>query len=264
MKKLILAIALITIMLSAGLLAGCDRVLISEKSGPETSRDYEFTDFTGIDIGNAFELEVTYADTYKVTITAGQNVLDRIKVSKMGDTLQIDMDDWFFFWHSTPKARITMPVLKELDCSGATEVNVKGFRSAEDFTLSLSGASHLDIDMETGDFDAEISGASKLIGYLKTANSDIEFSGASEVKLTGSAGDLMLDGSGASHAGLSGFAVNDADIELSGASHAEADVSGKMDVALSGASSLEYSGNPTIGRVDITGASSMEEKEGGE
>ena len=260
MKKLILLITLITAIVSGLILTGCTRVLISDSGASTTTRDYDFTDFTGIEIGHAFELEITYSDTYKVSITAGKNMLDRIDVSKVGDTLKIDMDNWVFNWNSTPKATITMPVLRSLDCSGASKGNVLGFKSSEDFTLKLEGASDLDIDMEVGEFNSEISGASKLIGYLKASKSRIEVSGAGEAKLTGSGGNLILDGSGACHVGLSGFQVDDADIELSGASDASVYVSGKMDVTVSGASSLEYSGNPTMGRLDISGASDIEQK----
>src|SRR4030042_3553494 len=102
MKKLILSIALITILASVLILTGCNRVLISEKNGPTTTQNYDFTDFTGIEIGHAFKLEVTYADTYKVTITAAKSVLDRIEVKKVGSTLVIDMDAWFFSWNRPP------------------------------------------------------------------------------------------------------------------------------------------------------------------
>jgi hypothetical protein len=53
---------------------------------------------------------------------------------------------------------------------------------------------------------------------------------------------------------------NDANIELSGASHASLEINGKLDVSLSGASSLGYGGNPTLGRLDVTGASSIKQK----
>jgi len=260
MKRLILVIALITVLLSGSILAGCTRVLISDKNSPATTQDYNFTDFTGIEIGNAFELEVTPSDTYKVTITASESILEHIDVSKVGSVLIIDMDKWLFNWHSTPKVTITMPSLQSLELSGASKGNVRGFKSTNDFDLILSGASNLDIDMETGNFVSEISGASKLIGYIKASSSSIDLSGASEVKLEGSGGNIVLNGSGASNATLRSFTVNDADIELSGASDTSLFISGRMDVSLSGASSLEYGGNPTLGILDITGASEIKQR----
>lgn len=260
MKKMIFAIALITILISGTILTGCNRVLISTENGTLSTRDYDFTDFTGIEIGHAFELEVTPSDVYKVTITAGESILKRITVSKSGNVLKIDMDAWFFSWHSTPKVTITMPALTWLDLSGASRGNARGFKSSQELKVSLSGASSLDIDMEAGKFESDISGASRLIGYLTAGSSSFDLSGASEVKLTGSGGDLIVDGSGASHFALQDFTVNNADIDLSGASHASLNISGRLDVELSGASSLEYEGSPTLGRLDISGVSDIEQK----
>jgi hypothetical protein len=260
MKKTVIIIGLILLLISGAVLSGCTPVLISEKNGPTTTREYDFTDFTGIEIGHAFELEVTPSDTYQVTITAGKSVLDHIDVSKVGSTLKIDMDHWLFNWHSSPKITISMPDLQELNLSGACKGNARGFKSSHDFKLFVSGASELDLDMEVGRLKSEISGASKVAGYLKASSSDIELSGASEVKLEGAGGNIILDGSGVSNFNLSGFAANDAGIELSGASHASLTINGKMDVSLSGASSLEYGGNPTMGRLDISGASDIEQK----
>ena len=260
MKKTLVIIGLILLLISGTVLSGCERVLISEKNGPIIMKEYDFTDFTGIEVGHAFHIDVTPADTYKVTITAGENVLDRIDVTKSGSTLKIDMDAWWFTWHSTPKVVITMPVLRDLDMSGASKGNVRGFKSSEDFALELTGASELDLDMEAGDFTAHISGASKLAGYLKASSSDIELSGASRSELKGTGGDTFVDASGASHVNMIDFAADDAEIELSGASHAGLTINGRMDVSLSGASSLEYGGNPTPGNLDISGASNIEHK----
>jgi len=261
MKKLFFVTAIILILASMTLFTGCVRVDISEKNGPITTQHYDFTDFTGVDVGNAFKLEVIPATSYNVTITAGENVLKRINVSKSGSTLIIDIDGWAFIWRSSPRVTISMPVLTYLRLSGASEGSALGFKSSEDFKIDLSGASSLDIDMETGFFIAEVSGASDVRGRLTAAGSDIDLSGASHMELTGSGGDIKLHGSGASSADLTYFSVINADIEFTGASHGTLDVSGRLDVDLSGASSLDYLGNPTLGKKEVSGASDLEQKQ---
>ena len=260
MKKIALAIVLIALLTIADMLSGCGSVSIITDSGALTTQEYNFIGFTGIEIGHAFELEVTPSDTYGVTITAGKNILEHINVSKSGSILKIDMDNLLFNFHNIPKATITMPDPQGLNLSGASKGTAQGFYSSHDFKLSLSGASTLDMDMETGNFESEISGASKLTGNLKASSSSIELSGASQAKLTGAGGNIIVNGSGASQAELTDFTVNDANIELSGASHASLDINGKMDASLSGASSLEYGGNPTLGKLDVTGASEIKQK----
>jgi hypothetical protein len=94
-----------------------------------------------------------------------------------------------------------------------------------------------------------------MTGMLKADSSDIKLSGASRLSLDGSGGNVKVEASGASSALLSDFAVRDANIELSGASRAELDISGRLDANISGASTLIYEGNPTLGNIEVTGAS---------
>lgn len=260
MHRLLLVGALMALLTGGGLLAGCVRVDVAEKNGPLTTRSYEYTGFTGIEMGNAFNLDVTQGASYNVTITAGENVFSHIKVSQSGTTLKIDFDTWTYIWHSTPQVTITMPTLTRLDLSGASHSNISGFKSAADVKVKLSGASGAELDMDTGYFTAEVSGASTLKGRVAASGSDFDISGASNVDITGSGGNLKCHASGASSVSLFYYEANDADIEFTGASHGAINVSGRLDVDLSGASSLDYQGSPTLGNIDISGASDLNKK----
>jgi hypothetical protein len=260
MKKSILIVAGTLIVIMAVLLTGCVSPIIEKDSGPVVTRNYDFTDFNVIQIGYAFRLEVTRADTYSIQIDASESIIDDIKVTKTGNKLEIGLDRLVFQFARSPRAKITMPELRGLDMSGAARGDVSGFRSSQDFDLALSGASQLEMDMETGAFECEISGASEATGYLKATSADIELSGASQIEVTGSGGNLRLDASGASQADLDHFTVNDADIELSGASNADLYVNGRLDADLSGLSEVNYEGNATLGRVTTSGGSDIERR----
>lgn len=260
MKKLIIGIILASLLATLTVFSGCIKVDLAEKNGPITTQSYSFKDFTGIDIGYAFELIVTPSSDYSVTITAGENVLKHIKVHLNGPMLVFDIDNWTDIWWSSfyiPKVNISMPVLEKLKLTGASKTTVTGFSSKHDFALNVSGASEIDLDMTVGDFIAVISGASHINGKMSAKNSDIGLSGASHIRLSGSGGDLVLKASGASDMDLKNYPVNNASIDFSGASHASIDVSGRLDVELSGASSLDYTGIPTLGHMDISGSSSL-------
>ena len=257
MKKTILIAICAVILISGMLITGCKRVAIDSDTGPKVTRSYDHTDFTRLEVGYAFRLEVTPADTYSITIVASESVFDHIKVTKSGDKLEIGLDSPFFHLFSAPRVKITMPELRGLYLTGASEGNVTGFRSAQDFELSLSGASELDMDMETGAFESEMSGASELSGYLKATSCNMDLSGASEMELRGSGGNIKIDASGASQLDLIDFTVNDADIEVSGASECSLDLNGRLDIDLSGSSTLEYSGHPTMGNTDLSSGSEL-------
>jgi hypothetical protein len=263
MKKAIISIILIALVTASLTFAGCVRVDLAEKNGPITTNTYNNIGFTGIDIGNAFELTVTQSANYSITVTAGQNVMEHIKIHQDGSLLVFEIDSWVDVWWSNwynPKVAITMPDLTELNLTGASQANVSGFESDNNFRLYVSGASEIDMDMTTGDFFTKLSGASRVSGSLTATKTDIELSGASRIKLSGSGGDITLEGSGASDAELKNYTGEDASIDFSGASHANLNVSGRLDVQLRGASSLDYYGNPTMGNIDTSGASSINHK----
>jgi hypothetical protein len=178
----------------------------------------DFRDFTKLEVSHAFEVNLVQSRSYSVVITADDNVIDEVEVTKFGNTLRIGLRETYFNVQGvTLRAEVSMPTLEALDLSGAT---------------SLKG------EMGTGDVRFELSGASRLT-------------------LDGTGGDMRIDASGASHADLSDFVVEDADVEVSGASRATVNVTGRLDVDASGASRVDYLGDPILGRIDTSGASSV-------
>ena len=229
MKKAVI-LPLIAVFFTSGLLVGC---------GPVRTQEFNFTDFTRVEVGWAFRVEIVQSDSYSVSITADENLFNFIQVSQEGETLKIGLTQIMPF--RTLKAEITMPDLYELSLSGATRGTVKGFSSSHDFILDLSGASRLSGDITAGD-------------------AQFIASGASTIQLQGSADDMTVNASGASRVELASFPVNNAQVILSGASRGTVNLGGRLDADLSGASTLNYSGNPTLGSIKTSGGSTISEK----
>ena len=259
MKKAIVAV-LVAVLLTAGLLVGCVGVLVTG-SGNLKTEEMDFSEFTRVEVGSAFEVEITQSDSYSVSITADDNLFKHIEVSQEGKILKIGLKPRITFGSVTLKAKITMPQLRGLGLSGATRGTVSGFSSTENVDLEVSGASSLDlVDISVGDVKSDISGASKVTGDITAGDADFDVSGASTVQLEGSASDIVVDASGASRVKLAAFPVNNADIKLSGASSGTVNLDGRLDADLSGASKLEYIGEPTMGTINTSGASTLSKK----
>jgi len=271
MKKMIIPAAVLPVLLLVTfLVSGCGVILVPEngetEAGEMETRQYDFTEFTRVDIGSAFEYEIQQADTYSVSITANSNLFDDIRVAKAGQTLEIGVElpgVAVTIFNASPnlKALITMPQLQGLDSSGATNGTVTSFRSDDNLDVAVSGASTVKLeDIASGDTAFDISGASKVTGDIAVKDLELEVSGASTVQLKGSANSLAVDGSGASHLKLADLKMGNADVTLSGASDATINLVGRLDADLSGASTLEYIGEPTLGIMDTTGASTVKRK----
>ena len=286
MKKIMPAIVII-ILITAVLLTGCNVIFTSSGDGEKGSgnletRQYDYTDFTRVDIGHAFRYEIEQSDTYSISITADDNIFEHIEVKQDGQTLRIGLEPFLSFQSITLEAIITMPRLTGLESSGATRGTVTGFSSGDDLDLVVSGASRVELaDITTGDIEGNISGASNLTGKLTAGNIDIEISGASDVDsdlqagdvelnisgaskvdFDGSGNDLLVDASGASRIRLGDYSVINADIRMSGASSCSIDVSGRIDIDLSGASRLDYTGQPVLGSISLSGGSQIEGENG--
>lgn len=288
MKKITL-IVIVLVLITTVMLAGCDAIFTTSGDGEKGSgnletRQFNFTDFTEVDIGSAFSYEINRADNFSVSITADDNIFEHIQVEQDGKTLRIGLEPFLNFGSITLKADITMPRLNGLESSGATRGTVIGFNSGDNLDLEVSGASKVDFaDINTGDIDGNISGASKLEGKITTGNIvleitgagdiycelnaenvELEVSGASTVKFDGSGNDIIVDASGASRIKLGGYSVINADISMSGASSCNINVSDSLNFNLSGASKLEYSGQPTISSFEISGGSQINNVNGSE
>ncbi len=232
----------------------------SVDTGSAVNREMDLTDFTNVEVGHAFEVNITRSDSYSVNITASERLFEHINVIKSGSTLKISLKPLRFNIMPSLEARITMPVLNRLRLAGATKGVVSGFSSQNGFDLNLSGSSTLALDVETSDARFEISGASRLSGNVMAGDAELVLSGASRAELDGSANNVILSAWGASKLDLDGFIVNDATVHLKGASQAVINVNGRLDLDLSGCSKLRYTGNPTMREVNVSGASMLSKK----
>jgi len=218
----------------------------------------DYRDFTKIDAGYAFSIEVTEADAFSVSITLDDNLFEYLNIGQTGDTLHISLEPNNSYRNSTLRATINMPALREVKLSGASKGDVKWFTSSDNLELAASGASHFELDdIDSGNTKLILSGASKASGSINMADGDFDISGASTVELEGTAQDVSMAASGASTMLLPDFTIANADIELSGASTTRVNVSGTLDISASGASMLVYIGNPTLGRVNISSFSTL-------
>ena len=256
MKRI--AVIGLLILLISSLLVGCVPGTWVKGNGKIETRDYSLSGFTRIEVSGAFEITVTRSADYKVSVTTSNNLFDYLDINVVGDLLRIRPRPTFSFHLSEFKAVVTMPELTGFNISGASNGTVSGFIDGSSPTIEVSGASKLNMtDMKFNSSAIEVSGASRLNATIDTSKCNIEVSGASTLTMSGSADTAQMNVSGASSLRISDFNINNADVIVSGASNASVTVRGTLDAQVNGASRLTYAGNPKLGQVDVSGASSM-------
>ena len=107
-----------------------------------------------------------------------------------------------------------------------------------------------------------IRGAVKLtVKQLSGPTFALESKGASEVTLAGNIDRLLVDMTGASQLAAAGLQTKTAEISTTGAGDAEVAVTDTLNVVITGAGKVTYSGNPATIKKQITGAGSIRHKD---
>ncbi len=127
-------------------------------SGRPVTRTFAFADFDSLEIGNAFQAEITAADTYLVEVTVDDNLVEHLQVEQQGNPVKIGLKPMTTAHNAEMQVHITLPALVSLDASGATSANLTGFNSDKPTHLNASGASKVRGDMETGDLTVDVTG----------------------------------------------------------------------------------------------------------
>lgn len=193
------------------------------------SKAFEFSDFTEVEGEEDVRISISVGKPWKVRVFGPDR--EEIQMERNGKRLIIISEEEL---DEDTRVVIEMPTLSALRLSGAAECEILDF-SQGNLEYRLSGASHLSFK-----------------GVAKDILS--EASGASQVLLNGSAVSITHEGSGASQLEADGLEVKQADLEVSGAAHAEIKVLETLNAKASGASSIEYAGNPARVKEQKTGA----------
>ena len=186
----------------------------------------------------ALGVVVREAEEYRVTVRADDNVIDHIRVEQIGDRLVVAMDEKRLYRKATMEAEIHLPVLTAVRASGASRVVLDGIASNTDLEIELSGVSGLDGAVSAGDVRARLSGSSRIV-------------------LSGRAVNLHLRSSGSIRVDMGRFEVLNADIAAGQASRVVVNVSDRLIASASGASTVEYLGDPESVEPTTTGAAKI-------
>lgn len=218
-----------------------DRSSYRRRSSGADSQVYQFKDFDEVKLISLFDFDITRGNNFSVRLEGDENDLDDVYLSQTGDELEIRYGKNTDWWKSRKlkdkvKVFIEMPELEYLKATGACDGEIRDFTEA-DMSLELDGASKLWADVT--------------VQYL-----EVDLEGASELTLVGSGDDLKADLVGASELNAYNYSVDDAEVNVSGASTAKVYVKNELEADASGASKIRYRGNARV-TSDSRGLSSV-------
>ena len=211
----------------------------SQSKGPERTRTLKVSDFSKLDMGSAFKINVEQGSSYSVSVTGKEDDLDDLEYGVSRGKLHIGYKNSSWTKNrQNVQVEITMPNLDGVDFSGACNAKVAGFRRGRGMNIDVSGASRVEMDFTADKVFVDLSGASRLTLLGRGEILEGEMSGAS-----------TFDGKD--------FPVKEANIDASGASKASVVASSALQADASGASSIRYSGSVSQVRSSSSGAGSV-------
>ena len=243
-KQKIAGVSGLTILLGLILMmqTGCTYAFKGIKgNGNVVKQERKVSDFSGFEVGGAFRVFLTQGDEEKLIIEADENLLPVIETKVKGGTLIITTNENIKDF-KTLNIYLTFKKMNDMEISGACHLTGENKFSFDNLELDCSGASEVDMK-------------------LSASSLEMDISGASNIDLYGSAEKISLDISGASSLEAYELETVNCDIEASGAANARISVSNELSAEVSGASKLRYKGNPKLISHDVSGAGSMKKVE---
>ena len=230
----------------------------------ENAQQRKVPSFTAISVSSAIDLYLTQSNKNEVAVSAtNDEIRDHIITEVVGGTLIIRLGDrgtwmsWKKWGNYKTKAYVSIKDIDALTASGASNVHLVNTIESPKMRIKLSGASDFKGNIKAGVLIYQLTGASDYKGEVIANSIDIDGSGASSIELIGKVDDLAIEVSGASDAKLYNLTAKGAILRASGASNIGVTVTEILRANSSGASDINYKGNPNVKESNTSGASSI-------
>lgn len=234
----------------------------------ENAQARQVGNFTAINVSSAIDLYLTQGESCQIAVSANDNeTRDRIKTYVEDGTLFIKMEyakgwkNWNKWGNYKLKAYVSVHDLIALTGSGASNIHVINKMVSSKILVKLSGASDFKGDVQADFLSVYMSGASDYYGSLKANALSVDLSGASSLQLKGEAENVSLELSGASNAKMYELTSKNAAVNCSGASSANINVSTSLKAHASGASDINFKGEPINKEFNKSGGANIRHKD---
>lgn len=190
----------------------------------EYTKEFDVRDFRKVEVGGAYAIDLRQGDRFMMSVDGDRDDVEEIAVSvdgggtllvkKKNDTNLFNVDD------QRIGLRITMPLLSDINLSGASKARISGFRNLDRLYAELSGAVEAEFDIRADRLELEATGAAKTTLKGRARSAKITLTGACKLDAT----DMEMD---------------EADVRAIGASRAEMGKVKRLNKTSIGASKID-------------------------
>lgn len=250
-----LTVAVVALLGAVGLTA-CDGDLHfgDGAGGPRATVTREIDPVTSVEIGTSGTMEVSVGEEPSLTITAGEEVLDRITAVVHGDTLEIDLPGaWINV--GTIRYELVVPALAGVSIEGSADVRGELAPAGEPVQIRIDGSGDVDLTGAAGSSVSVAIDGSGDIALEDVAADDAEvvIDGSGNVTLRGTSTTLTVAIPGSGDVDAGDLVAQDVTVDVGGSGtvlvHAERTLDGRID----GSGDVLYRGDPEV-TTDVDGS----------
>ncbi|MFD1504748.1 DUF2807 domain-containing protein [Georgenia yuyongxinii] len=205
-------------------LVGCGAVL---DAGPATTEERTIEDVSAVSLAGAGNVNLTTGAEPSLTVTAGENIIDRVTSTVRDGVLRLDVDGPMYGSPGEITYDLVLPSVEEIRIDGAGDVDAQ-LTAGETLEVDLSGAG-----------DVRATG-------VDVTSLTVRVGGVGGVHLSGAADrqTVVISGVG-DYDGVS-LTSADADVTIGGAGDAQVHATDTLNASVDGAGSIVHTGGARV------------------
>jgi hypothetical protein len=180
------------------------------------SKDFVLKDFSSVNTGGSWELEIEQGNSLKITVTASEYIMDYIKPDISGRTLRMNQVFTADPRTMSLKAHIVMPELSEIESEGNSKIKFSGFNishlkikasasslvtgdktNIDNLACAVIGSAGIDLSScSVVNADLDLSWSGKIALHMTGGMLRGKASASAEITCTGDVKELEINASG--------------------------------------------------------------------
>lgn len=196
-------------------------------TGSGGARSYAVADFSGVELAGSDNVDVRVGAGFSVRAEGDPKQLERLRIRKIGEKLQIDRrKEAGFHWSKgdAVKIHVTMPRIASAGVSGSGDMTVDRIEGQK--------------------FDASVAGSGKLaLAALAVDAAEMNIAGSGTLQAAGQAKRLEVNIAGSGDIDAPQLAAASADVSIAGSGNVRAAVNGPAEISMMGSGDVDLGPN---------------------
>lgn len=207
-------------------------------AGDTRTEDREIDDASTVVLRTGGDIDIRLGDEPSLTVTGGENVLERLATEVDDDRLVIAIRRGpLIVGDRDLQVDVTVTSLESVVIDGSGDVSAE-FGDADDVSVEISGSGEIEAD------------------DLRASTVRAGISGSGTIELSGRTDSLVVDVSGSGNVDTGDLDASTAQVVVSGSGNVSVNASDELDVTISGSGDVRYSGRPQV-RSSISGSGGL-------